>query len=107
MAATACHGHVTIWCLLDAWVQPGLADLLDIWQRGPAQLLSLCAPHSLPPVPVAGTRGWYLVNALTWHEKVDQAALPSSGAYQGSQSLIANSGHGKADAGHMLWCLVR
>ena len=61
----------------------------------------------MPLVPMAGTSDWYVVNALTWHQKVDQAALPPSGAHQGSQSLVANSGHGKADAGHMLRSLVR
>ena len=56
---------------------------------------------------MVGTIGWYLVNALTWHKKVDQVALPPSGMDQGSQSLVANSGHGEADAGHMLRRLVR
>ena len=70
-------------------------------------MLSLCAPHSLPLVPMAGAIGWYAVNALTWHQKVDQAALPPSGAHQVRQSLVANSWHGKANAGHMLRRLVR
>ena len=56
---------------------------------------------------MAGTSGWHLVNALTWHKKVDQVALPPPGVHQGSQSLVANSGHGKADAGYMLRRLVR